>query len=85
MSTRITVTFLRAMVDRLNRACGYEVSGPGWSKDPDSYRLYQAYGGYGVHRLADDGGTWIRDLTGGCYSARECERFLSGMLARLGG
>jgi hypothetical protein len=40
---------------------------------------YGAYGGWGVHLVHPD--TSHTDLMGGTHPARECQRFLSGMLA----
>lgn len=41
-------------------------------------RVYSAYGGHGVHLHSGGGQT---DLMGGCQSAKEASRFLSGMIA----
>ena len=64
---RITAAHLRAKAETVAAITG------------ENIQLYQAYGGYGVHLVHPD--TSHSDLMGGCQTAREASRFLSGMLA----
>jgi len=72
---RVTVSELESIIGRINRTAGVESGAIG------SVRLYRAYGGYGVHRLANDSGGVEALLP--CMTARECGMFLRGMVAGL--
>lgn len=77
---RITVKHLEGKVRIVNGLLGFpdDVA----YSTPGTVALYQACGGYAVHRYSNrEGGA--SDLMGGCHTARECAQFLSGMIAAL--
>ena len=76
---RITRKHLEAKVDIINGMLG--VDDPQWNT-VGAVRLSGAYGGHGVHQTMSTSGG-VHDLMGGHGSAREAERFLSGMIAAL--
>jgi hypothetical protein len=77
---RITVKWLEARVGRINRALGFEPDAIEY-RTVGAVRLYRAYGGYGVQRVLSEGGA-VETLSP-CVTARECDSFLSGMIAGL--
>lgn len=77
---RITAAHLEAKVLIINRLLGFTSDPP--YPTPGAVMLYSAYGGRGVHRVSNPGGG-REDLMGGCQPARECSRFLDGMIAAL--
>jgi hypothetical protein len=62
MSTRISIKFLQAQVDRLNRMTNSPVES--WTRGTDgklranigNYHLDGAYGGYALERMVSEGG-----------------------------
>lgn len=75
---RYSAKFLQHQIGVVNGMLGY---GPDvTAHDVGSVHLYRAYGGYGVHRIADPYG---REVLLPCVSARECARFIAGMLSAL--
>lgn len=82
---RITEKHLRAQVDIVNSYLGFTTDPEktvGFSKEPGSLSLSGAYGGWTVHRRSGNSGG-ASDLMGGHHPARECSRFLSGMIEAL--
>lgn len=77
---RITAAHLEAKVSTINRLLGFASGAP--YPTPGAVLLYSAYGGRGVHRVSNTAGGQ-EDLMGGCQPARECSRFLDGMIAAL--
>ena len=80
MTQRITRSHLHAQVGIVNRLLGHgdDVA----YSTPGALYLSGAYGGHGVFRWCNAAGG-ASDLMGGHQSARECQRFLSGMIAAL--
>ena len=78
---RITKSHLEGKVRTVNTLLGHGEN-PAYST-PGAITLYMAYGGYGVHRYSEHGRGAVSDLMGGCQTARECGRFLDGMIATL--
>ena len=79
MSERITNKQLEVMVDRVNRALGFDV--PVGYGTVGAVYLYGAYGATAVHRWANEAGG-ASDLSG-FGTKRETYRFLRGMDAAL--
>jgi hypothetical protein len=77
---RVTKASLRAQISIVNRMIGHEKD-PAYATE-GALTLYCAHGGYGVHRYSGGHGG-VSDLMGGCQPARECQAFLSGMIAAL--
>ena len=74
---RYTRAFLRLQIDTVNRMLGHN---PDTVNDatPRSVQLYLAYGGCGVHYVGPS--VRGRDSLLPCVSARECARYLAGMV-----
>ncbi len=86
---RITLAHLRAIVDRINRTTGspmepYTLHADGhYRAQPGCYHLSRAYGGYCLHRMANDGGG-VRDVFGcGHVPARSLANRMHAFLAGL--
>lgn len=77
---RMTKACLQGKVRTINTLLGFEAE-PAYDTQ-GSVVLYGAYGGHGVHRYSGGHGG-VSDLMGGCQTARECARFLDGMIAAL--
>ena len=43
-------------------------------------QIYSAYGGWDVHEIVNEH-RGVSSLMGGCGPAKECDKFLSGMIA----
>lgn len=85
MAARVSERDLRVKVDNLNRQLGFTIDWEeprGWHREVGSVRLAGAYGGYGVHQLANDAGG-VHDLMYGYDTKRACADFLNGMRAAL--
>lgn len=77
---RVTQTRLRNRIASVNALLGYgeEPTYP----TPGAYVLYGAYGGWDVHRICNASGGQ-ESLLGGYGPARECDLYLSGVIATL--
>jgi hypothetical protein len=85
---RITLKFLNAQCERLNRLEGSPLES--YSKDETTgkftanignYHVSQAYGGYSLHRITNAGGGVSNPLSIGHVSARELSGLLSAYIA----
>lgn len=76
---RITKSHVEAKIKIVNSMLGLEEV---TYSTIGSVQLDGAYGGYAVHRVVNEFGG-ISDLTGGHYTLRETEHFLSGMIAAI--
>jgi hypothetical protein len=85
---RITLKFLQAQCERLNRLEGSPLES--YSKDESTgkysanignYHISQAYGGYSLHRMYTAGGGVSNPLSIGHISARELSGLLSAYIA----
>jgi hypothetical protein len=74
---RYTRGFLRLQIDTVNRMLGHDPDSV-TDSTPRSVHLYLAYGGCGVHYVGPSGRG--RDSLLPCVSARECARYLAGMV-----
>lgn len=75
---RLTRATLSAMVDTANRLQGFDPEADLYAVE-GAFTLSGAYGGHAVHRYSGPHGG-VSDLTGGHRSAKETERFLSGLI-----
>jgi hypothetical protein len=85
--TRITVTQLQAVIDRINR----ETDSPMQPYAPDAdgrqraqignYHLSRAYGGFALHRMVTDGGGVSSPLHTGHIPARDLLNRMHAYLA----
>lgn len=78
MTTRITIKDLRAVCDRLNRLTGSPmeyakpyVKGVPFCSNIGNYHISQAYGGYCLNRVSNEGGGVSSPLLHGHVPARE--------------
>jgi hypothetical protein len=85
---RITLKFLNAQCERLNRLEGAPLES--YSKDESTgkftanignHHISQAYGGYSLHRITNAGGGVSNPLSIGHVSARELSGLLSAYIA----
>jgi hypothetical protein len=82
----ITIKFLKAQVDRLNREMNlplvpYIREGEKFTAQIGNYHLSGAYGGYALHKMATDGGG-ISDVFGcGHVPKRDLSARISAMIA----
>jgi hypothetical protein len=85
---RITLKFLQAQCERLNRLEGAPLEA--YSKDEatgkysaniGNYHISQAYGGYSLHRITNAGGGVSNPLSIGHVSARELSGLISAYIA----
>ena len=72
--------FLRHQVGVINAMLGHDVDTV-TTDTPKSVHLYSTYGGHGVHYIGDAGRG--RDALLPCVSARECARYLAGMISAI--
>jgi len=87
MASRITVTVLRAQIERLNEIANTPPEPYVWSekqgkKLPQAhcYHLSQAYGGYSLHKMAEKG-TGITDVFScGHTTARELSQMIDAYI-----
>ena len=73
---RITIKHLRGLCDYLNKITGnspepYTRTDNGVKANIGTYTIYQAYGGYCLHQMVNEGGGVNAPLTYGCVPARE--------------
>jgi hypothetical protein len=78
---RITKAHLQAKVRIINGMLGFDADTVD-CRTVGAVELSGAYGGYGVHRVLTTGHA-VTDLMGYHGTAREAEKFLSGMIAAL--
>lgn len=82
----ITIKFLKAQVDRLNREMNlplvpYIREGEKFTAQIGNYHLSGAYGGYSLHKMVTDGGG-ISDVFGcGHVPKRDLSARISAMIA----
>lgn len=85
---RITIKLLQVQCDRLNRITGNKLES--YSKDEvtgkyianiGAYSISQAYGGYCLHQIVNNGGGVSSPLSSGHVSARELSGLLSAYIA----
>ena len=85
--TRITIKFLNAQCTRLNRMTGspmnpYTNSPEGTFKaNVGCFHISQAYGGYCLHRMHNEGGGVSSPLSTGHIPARELSNLISAYIA----
>jgi hypothetical protein len=85
---RITLKFLNAQCERLNRLEGApleaysndKITGK-YNANIGNYHISQAYGGYNLHRMCTEGGGVSNPLSIGHVSARELSGLLSAYIA----
>lgn len=88
---RITIKFLEAQCDRLNRLTGspmesYSRDATGRSKaNVGCFHISQAYGGYALHRMHNEGGGVSEPLNTGHIPARELSGLISAYIAGING
>jgi hypothetical protein len=85
---RITLKFLNAQCERLNRVEGApltayskEESTGKYTANIGNYHISQAYGGYSLHRITNAGGGVSNPLSVGYVPARELSGLLSAYIA----
>ena len=86
---RITIKFLNAQCDRLNRITNSPMES--YSRAPDGrftanvgcFHISQAYGGFALHRMHNTGGGVSSPLGGGHMPARELSERISAYIAGL--
>jgi hypothetical protein len=79
---QITVKFLQAQVDRLNRIAGTPLAPYVNGKAQiGCYHLSGAYGGYALHQMSSDGGGVTDVLRCGHQPKRELSNRLSAFIA----
>lgn len=82
MTMRMTKQHVKAKIDIVNGMLGgSEIPEQRSYNTLGAVRLYEAYGGYGVHRVMNDAGG-VTELAG-IGTLREAAQFLSGMIAAL--
>ena len=86
---RVTLAHLRAIVDRINRVTGspmepYTLHADGKHRaNIGNYHLSRAYGGYCLHRMANDAGGVSCPLVHGHVPARDLANRMHAFLAGL--
>ena len=85
--TRITIKFLNAQCARLNRLTGSPTEA--YTKSPEGafkasvgcFHISQAYGGYCLHRMYNEGGGVSSPLNTGHIPARELSNLIGAYIA----
>lgn len=88
MTNRITLSDIEAVISRINRetdspAQPYSKNGERYTANIGNYHLSRAYGGYCLHRMANESGG-VRDVFGcGHIPARDLFQRMHAFLAGL--